>query len=88
MITISIIIITAACFFAAILNLAAENRFRNRIMGAFTAAAVTMGIFFYGYGFADKFGASPVAVLRALLAVCRMFGGVNDLGTIESAPLF
>lgn len=88
MITISIIVITAACFFAAILNLAAENRFRNRIMGGFTAAAVIFGILFYGYGFAFKFGSSPVAVLRALLAVCRMFGGVNDLGTIEAAPLF
>lgn len=88
MTAISIIIITAACFFAAVLNLAAENRFRNRIMGAFTAISIFVGIFFYGYGFACKFGATPVAVVRALLAVCRMFGGVNDLGTIEAAPLF
>jgi len=85
---ISIIVITAACFFAAVLNLAVENRFRNRIMGAFTGIAVCAGIAIYGYGFASVFGASPVAVLRALLAVCRMFGGVNDLGSIQAAPLF
>jgi len=85
---ISIIVITAACFFAAVLNLAVENRFRNRIMGAFTGIAVCAGIAIYGYGFASVFGSSPVAVLRALLAVCRMFGGVNDLGSIQAAPLF
>ena len=88
MTTISIIIITAACFMAAVLNLACDHRFRNRITGACIAIALPMGILFYGYGFAHKFGASPVAVLRALLASCRMFGGVNDLGTIEAAPLF
>lgn len=84
----SIIVITAACFFAAVLNLAVENRFRNHIMGAFTCIAVSVGIAIYGYGFASVFGASPVAVLRALLAVCRMFGGVNDLSAIQAAPLF
>ncbi len=84
----SIIVITTACFFAAVLNLAVENRFRNRIMGAFTGIAVCAGIAIYGYGFSFVFGASPVAVLRALLAVCRMFGGVNDLGAIQAAPLF
>lgn len=88
MTTITIIVLTTACFLAAVLNLAAENRFRNRIMGVFMGTAVCMGILIYGYGFAYKFGMSPVAVLRALLAVCRMFGGVNDLGTIEAAPLF
>ena len=45
---ISIIVITAACFFAAVLNLAVENRFRNRIMGAFTCIAVYVGIAIYG----------------------------------------
>lgn len=88
MTTISIIIITAACFFAAVLNLASDNRFRNKITGTCIAIGLSLGILFYGYGFAYKFGATPVAVLRALLATCRMFGGVNDLGTIEAAPLF
>lgn len=88
MTAISIIVITAAIFFAAVLNLATENRFRNRIIGLCTAAAVVMGLLIYGYGFACTLGASPLAVLRALFAVCRMFGGVNDLGSIQAAPLF
>jgi len=85
---ISVIMITAACFFAAVLNLAMENRFKKHIMSAFTAIAVVMGILIYGYGFAFALGASPAAVLRALLAACKMFGGANDLSAIEGAPLF
>lgn len=82
------IIITAACFFAAVLNLATENRFRNRIMGVFTAVAIVFGIIIYGYGFTCKYGASPTAILRALLTVCRMFGGVNDFSIVEATPFF
>lgn len=88
MTTISIIIITTACFFAAVLNLATENRFRNRVMSAFLTMATVVGLLLYGYGFAHKFGLSLLAVLRTLMAVCRMFAGVNDLGSIEAAPLF
>lgn len=88
MTTISIIIITTACFFAAVLNLATENRFRNRIMSAFLTMATVVGLLLYGYGFAHKFGLSLLAVLRTLMAVCRMFAGVNDLGSIEAAPFF
>ena len=44
MTAISIIVITAAVFFAAVLNLAMENRFRNRIIGLCTAVAVVMGL--------------------------------------------
>ena len=87
MTAISIIVITASIFFAAVLNLATENRFRNRILGLCTGVAVVMGLIIYGYGFAFCFGATPLAVLRALFAVCRMFGGVNDLGSIQAAPL-
>jgi len=88
MTTISMIVLTAACFFAAVLNLAAEHRFKKAIAGVFTAAAVTAGILIYGYGFGFQYGVSPVAVLRALMAVCKMFGGANELGAIEAAPLF
>lgn len=85
---VSMIVITAACFFAAVLNLAAEHRFKKTIMGVFTAFAVCTGILFYGYGFAYAQGASLVAVLRAVMAVCKMFAGSNDLGSIEEAPMF
>ncbi|MBR5301365.1 MAG: hypothetical protein IKU38_00845 [Clostridia bacterium] len=88
MTTISIIVLTAACFFAAVLNLAVENRFRNRITGIFTAISIGMGILFYGYGFAHQLGLSVLTVVRALFALCKMFGGSNELSAISDAPLF
>lgn len=88
MTTIAIIIIAAACFFAAVLNLAAEHRFRNRIMSAFFAMAVLLGLAVYGYGYSYTAGSAPVAVLRTIMAVCKMFGGSTDLDSIASAPLF
>lgn len=87
MITISIIIIAVACLLAAVVNLAAENRFRNRIMSAFFTAAVLLGLVIYGYGYGYVAGSAPVAVVRTIMAVCMMFGGSNDLESIAAAPL-
>ena len=87
MTTIMGIVITAAFFLAAILNLASEHRFRNRITGTAIVIALCFGVLFYGYGFSWVFGLTPTAILRAALAVSRMFVGVNDLGSIQQAPL-
>lgn len=88
MTTISIILIAAACFTAAVLNLAVESRLRKRIISAFLSAAVMIGFCLYGYGYAHADGQGFVAVLHTIMAVCKMIGGANDLGSIESAPLF
>lgn len=87
MTTILGIVITAACFLAAILNLASEHHFRNLITGTATVIALCFGVLFYGYGFSWVYGLTPTAILRAVLAVSRMFVGVNDLGSIQQAPL-
>lgn len=86
--TISIILISAACLMAAALNLAAPHRFRSRIMGTSFTMAMLLGLAIYGYGYACVTDSALVAVLRTVMAVCRMFGGSNDLSTIDSAPLF
>lgn len=86
--TIATIIIAAACFTAAVLNLATEHPFRNRIMTAFFTASVLLGLAIYGYGYAYVDESASVAVLRAVMSVCLMFGGSNDLESIASAPLF
>lgn len=78
----------AACFVAAVLNLAAESRFRRGMMRAAIISAITIGAFFYGYGYARTMGLHLTALVRALLALCRMFGGVNDLASVQAAPLF
>ena len=82
------ILAVAVSFLAAILNLAAKNRYDR----AFTRIALTLtgaiGTVLYGYGFVYTLGFTPLAVFRALLAVCRMFAGINDLGAIQGAPWF
>ena len=88
MTTISIIIIASACFFAAVLNLATESRFRNWIISTFFTLAVLLGLLIYGYGYSYVDDSAPVAVLRTVMAVCTMFGGSNDLDSISAAPLF
>ena len=88
MTAIKIITIAAACFFVAVVNLATEHRFRSRIMSAFFSMAVLLGLVVYGYGYTYVAGPAPVAIMRTIMAVCKMFGGSNDLDTIASAPLF
>lgn len=82
------ILAVAACFTAAVLNLAVESRFRSAVMRTAILLAVTIGACFYGYGYSYCYGTNLTSLCRALLALCRMFGGVNDLGSISAAPLF
>ena len=82
------ILLISACFLAAVLNLALESRFRTLSMRVAATGAVVIGTVLYGYGYSQTLGLSLVAFLRALLAVCRMFGGINDLASIQDAPLF
>ena len=82
------IVLILACFLAAVLNLASDSRFRRGFMRFAILTAVCSGAFFYGYGYAHTLGISVVSVIRALMALCRMFGGVNDLASIQAAPIF
>lgn len=82
-----LVILVAACFAAAVLNLAMESRFRNLIMRIAIICAVGVGAVYYGSGYAMALGLTPTALIRALLATCRMFGGVNDIGAIADSPL-
>lgn len=83
-----LVILVTACFLAAVLNLAAENRFRKYIMSAAIVCAVAVGAIFYGAGYAYCQGFSVASLMRALLALCRMFGGVNDFSAVSELPLF
>lgn len=87
MTTTAVIAITAACFFAAILNLALKTGFKRRVMGVGSGFAICVGIAVYGYAYAFQAGLSASTVLRALLTVCRMFGGVNDFSAVSATPL-
>ena len=84
----SMILLTSALFLAALLSLTANSRIRSRITGLAAAAAACVGMVLYGFGFAWTLGPGPVAALRALLALCRMFAGVNELSAIQATPWF
>ena len=90
MITSSVTMIAAIliCFIAAMLNLAVESRVRLRMTRAALVTAALLGAFFYGYGYAWCEGLHVYSLIKALLALCRMFGGANDLGAVQAAPLF
>ena len=83
----ALIVLVGACFFAAVLFLATDSRLRAWTMKWAAVIAITVGCLVYGYGYAVCTGLNPTALFRALLALCRMFGGVNDLASVQSAPL-
>lgn len=85
---IAVIIIAVACFLAAVLNLAADNRFRNRILSIALVVSVILGLLVYGYGFVYISGWGSVAILRTILSVCRMMIGEHGFEDIQEAPLF
>ena len=81
------ILLLALGFVAAMLFLASEGRFRKVFTRTATGIAMVVGIALYGYGYAYCKGFNVISLLRALMALCRMFVGVNDLASIQDAPL-
>lgn len=77
-----------AIFAAALICMTSPKQFRNRLISTCAAISVIIGVCFYGYCFSiidESFGA---AVFHALLAVCKMFVGRNEVATIQSTPVY
>lgn len=81
-----VILITLVLFLAMILLLASKPKYAGTVTGIFIAIAGVGGLLFYGYGFAATVQNLPLAIIRALLAVCGMYVGKMDLGAIAAAP--
>ena len=88
LLSIGMIVTMTACFFAMLLNLAVDTRFRRALMRYAIVFAGCVGAVLYGYGYAYCKGFHLISLLQALMALCRMFGGGNDLGSVQDAPLF
>lgn len=84
-----ILVMTVALllFLAMILLLAAQPKFSGRMTRTFIVTACIGGLFFYGYGFAVTADHFWLATVRTLVAVCGMYVGKMDLGSISAAPL-
>ncbi len=85
--SIFVIICTAVLFLGMILLLAAKPKYAGKITGSFIVLVAVGGLLIYGYGFAVTAENLPLAIIRALLAVCGMYVGKNDLSSISAAPL-
>lgn len=79
-------LVTAAAFVVLILLLAAKPK-TSKI---FTCIALGFGgicgLLIYGYGYAVVTDNFPLAILKAVLSVCRSFVGTNDYNAIAAAP--
>ena len=82
-----VIVCTAILFVGMILLLAAKPKYAGKITGTFITTVAVGGLLLYGYGFAVTSDNLLLAIIRALLAVCGMYVGKNDLSAISGAPL-
>ena len=84
--SIAVIIITAALFLAMITSLAAKPAISGKITGIMLVLSGVGGLCIYGAGYSAVTQNQVLATIKALLAVCGMFVGKNDLNAISAAP--
>ncbi len=75
--SIAIILMSSALFLVLIYYLALDEDNRNKWSSFAFSIAILGGIFIYGSINAFVVGFSPVAVIRTMIDIVRMFGGVN-----------
>ena len=86
--TVFIVIACFVVFCAMILNLAAKPKFTKGLSGAFMLIAGIGGLIMYGVGFDAVLTDPLLKIVRTVMAVSRMYAGVNDFGSISAAPLY
>ena len=86
--TVTIVLLSILLFSAMILNLAAKPRFTRGLIGACSLIAALGGLVLYGIGYSYTLAGSSLQIVRTVLAVCRMFAGINDFASVSAAPLF
>lgn len=80
--------VVAALFVGTVLCLTLDRKKKNILIAVSAAAAVVIGVPLYVYGFTRLGVSAGDVVFRALLAVCKMFAGDNDLSSLSQVPLF
>lgn len=83
-----VILISAALFLAMILQLAAKPKFAAKVTGGCIIIAGVFGLLIYGYGFAHTYDNLPLAIVRALLAVCGIYVGKIDFAAVSGTSIF
>lgn len=82
-----VILSSVVCFLALIIVMAAKPKFTAMVTRIIFIIVAVTGLLFYGYGFMVTTGNFALSVIRSLLAVCGMYMGRMDWGSISAAPL-
>ena len=77
--SIVIILLSAALFLALVSYLALDSENRDKWSSLAFTIAILGGVYIYGSINAFVVGMSPIAILRTMIDIVRMFGGVNRL---------
>lgn len=85
--SIYVVSLAVVIFIAMIIQLAVKPSFSAKLTGTLIVIAAIGGFFFYGYGYAMIEPQLPIAVLRAVWGVCRMFVGATDYSVVSATPL-
>ena len=86
--SITIILFSALLFCAMILNLAAKPKFTRGLIGACALISAIGGLILYGIGFQHTLSDPVLRIVRTVLAVSRMYAGINDYASVSAAPLY
>ena len=84
---ISIILGTVAIYLALFFHVAFKPKISRRLIGGAAAAALAVGLVFYGFCFASLGEHGILAVLNTCSAVCKLFVGEGSADAIAASPL-
>ena len=83
---ISIILGTIAIYLALFFHVAFKPKISRRLIGGAAAAALVVGLIFYGICFASLGDNTVLAVLNTCSAVCKLFVGEGSADAIAASP--
>lgn len=86
--SVAIVLFSALLFCAMILNLAAKPKFTRGLIGACALISAIGGLILYGIGFSYTLSDPVLRVVRTVLAVSRMYAGINDYASVSAAPMY
>ncbi len=85
MLTIPVVLLTAAVFLALTVSLVLKPAYTAKITTFCMLSAMVYGLLVYSTGFIQVTGDPLFSVVRAVFCVMRMFVGVNELGAIAGS---
>ncbi len=83
-----VLAISAACFCAMVISLAAKPKFVAKLTCAAAAITGIGGLLTYSYGYSLTGSSGLLAIIRTVTATCGMFLGRSDFSAVKGTPFF